>query len=133
MLFCAYEACAGILVRNGHRGIGRMDGFSALPTAGTCAITCRRVVRARRRQAIARRQGPARSPLVHVLADGEVHCQLCPNSCRLSDGQIGRCRARQNIGGKLYSLVYGKVAALHVDPIEKKPFFTCCPASAPFP
>ena len=66
------------------------------------------------------------------LADGEVHCQLCPNSCRLSDGQIGRCRARQNIGGKLYSLVYGKVAALHVDPIEKKPFFHVLPGKRAF-
>lgn len=66
------------------------------------------------------------------LADGAVRCTLCPNFCRLSDGQIGRCRARQNIGGQLYSLVYGKVAAVHVDPIEKKPFFHVLPGKRAF-
>lgn len=63
------------------------------------------------------------------LANGLVHCQLCPNSCRLPEGKIGLCRARQNIGGTLWSLVYGKLAAVHVDPVEKKPFFHVLPGS----
>ena len=66
------------------------------------------------------------------LAGGLVHCLLCPNSCRLPDGKIGLCRARKNIGGKLYSLVYGHVASVHVDPIEKKPFFHVLPGSQAF-
>lgn len=61
-----------------------------------------------------------------------VRCVLCPNRCVLSDGQIGICRVRKNVGGKLYSLVYGRVAALHVDPIEKKPFFHVLPGSKSF-
>ncbi len=65
-------------------------------------------------------------------AGGLVLCKLCPNACRLVDGQIGICRARKNIGGELYSLVYGKVAALHVDPIEKKPFFHVLPGTRAF-
>ncbi len=63
------------------------------------------------------------------LAGGMVHCRLCPNSCRLPEGRIGLCRARQNVGGALYSLVYGQVAAVHVDPIEKKPFFHVLPGA----
>ena len=66
------------------------------------------------------------------LAGGLVHCQLCPNSCRLPEGQIGLCRARKNVAGKLYSLSYGHVAAVHVDPIEKKPFFHVLPGETAF-
>lgn len=56
------------------------------------------------------------------LPGGEVRCGLCPNRCVLAEGQRGTCRARENIGGKLYSLVYGQPATIHIDPIEKKPF-----------
>ncbi len=66
------------------------------------------------------------------LAGGRVHCQLCPNSCRLSDGQIGMCRVRKNVGGKLFTLSYGQIAAIHVDPIEKKPFFHVLPGAQAF-
>jgi len=66
------------------------------------------------------------------LAGGLVHCRLCPNSCRLPDGQIGLCRVRKNIGGKLYSLSYGQLATAHVDPIEKKPFFHVLPGRQAF-
>ena len=66
------------------------------------------------------------------LAGGLVHCQLCPNSCRLPEGQIGLCRVRQNRGGKLYSLSYGQIASVHVDPIEKKPFFHVLPGQTAF-
>lgn len=66
------------------------------------------------------------------LAGGLVHCRLCPNNCRLSEGQVGICRARKNIGGELYSMVYGKIASVHVDPIEKKPFFHVLPGSGAF-
>ena len=66
------------------------------------------------------------------LAGGLVHCQLCPNSCRLPEGQIGLCRVRQNRGGKLYSLSYGQIASVHVDPIEKKPFFHVLPGRTAF-
>ena len=36
---------------------------------------------------------------------------------------------RKNIKGKLYSLVYGKVIAENIDPIEKKPLFHFLPGS----
>jgi pyruvate formate lyase activating enzyme len=64
-----------------------------------------------------------------VLAGGRVQCELCPNRCILAEGQRGVCKVRENIGGKLYSLVYGKPVAVHVDPIEKKPFYHFLPGS----
>jgi pyruvate formate lyase activating enzyme len=37
-----------------------------------------------------------------------------------------------NVGGELRSLVYGRPLAVHVDPIEKKPFFHFLPGAAAF-
>jgi len=50
-----------------------------------------------------------------------VRCHLCPHNCIIADGHRGICNVRENQRGILYSLVYGKVIAAHVDPIEKKP------------
>jgi pyruvate formate lyase activating enzyme len=46
---------------------------------------------------------------------------LCPRYCELKDSQAGFCFIRQNIGGKLYSIGYGRPTGFSVDPIEKKP------------
>lgn len=61
-----------------------------------------------------------------------VQCKLCPNKCLLSPGQYGQCKARKNIDGNLYSLVYGRIASAHVDPVEKKPFFHVLPGATAF-
>ncbi|MBF0571979.1 MAG: AmmeMemoRadiSam system radical SAM enzyme [Candidatus Omnitrophica bacterium] len=61
-----------------------------------------------------------------------VQCRLCPNLCVLAPGQYGTCKARKNIQGKLYSMVYGKIATAHTDPIEKKPLFHVLPGSNAF-
>lgn len=61
-----------------------------------------------------------------------VQCELCPNGCVLDEGQRSRCRTRMNKDGKLYSLVYGKPCAVHIDPIEKKPFFHFLPGTTAF-
>jgi len=63
------------------------------------------------------------------LEGNKVQCQLCPNRCILSPGQKGLCKVRENIGGKLYSLVYGKPVTTAVDPIEKKPFYHFLPGA----
>jgi pyruvate formate lyase activating enzyme len=62
----------------------------------------------------------------------KVSCELCPNGCVLDTGQVSRCRTRINKDGTLYSLVYGKPCAVHVDPIEKKPFFHFYPGTKAF-
>jgi pyruvate formate lyase activating enzyme len=59
----------------------------------------------------------------------QVRCQLCGNRCLLNDGQKGICQARWNDNGTLYTLVYGRIIAESVDPIEKKPLFHCYPGS----
>ena len=66
------------------------------------------------------------------LENNKVQCHLCPNECILSVGERGRCRVRENQGGRLVTLVYGLPCAIHVDPIEKKPLFHVLPASRAF-
>jgi pyruvate formate lyase activating enzyme len=61
-----------------------------------------------------------------------VKCELCPNGCVLDINEVSRCRTRTNKDGVLYSLVYGKPCAVHVDPIEKKPFFHFLPGTTAF-
>lgn len=61
--------------------------------------------------------------------DKHVRCGLCRFGCLISDGARGNCGVRENRGGTLYSLVYGKLCAEHVDPIEKKPLFHVMPGS----
>src|SRR5512141_1104346 len=63
------------------------------------------------------------------VADGKVRCGLCRFRCLIGDGQRGICGVRENQGGVLYTLVYGKAIAEHVDPIEKKPLFHFMPGS----
>ncbi len=60
---------------------------------------------------------------------GYVQCYLCAHHCKIKEGQRGLCRVRENRGGELYSLVYGKLIAEHIDPIEKKPLFHVFPGS----
>ena len=64
-----------------------------------------------------------------ALGDRQVQCGLCPNECVLGPGDRGMCRVRENIDGKLYTLVYSRLASIHLDPIEKKPFNHFLPGS----
>lgn len=56
-----------------------------------------------------------------------IKCLLCAQGCLIPGGDRGRCNARYNHRGELRSLVYGRPAAVHVDPIEKKPFYHFLP------
>jgi len=58
-----------------------------------------------------------------------VQCRLCPYNCFLPEGARGRCRVRANYGGKMKTLAYGRPAAVHLDPIEKKPVYHMYPGS----
>lgn len=79
------------------------------------------------RQAVSRKE----ARYYDKLEDGRgmVRCALCPRRCTLASGESGFCRARQNQGGVLYSLGYALPCAIHVDPVEKKPFFNFYPRS----
>lgn len=53
----------------------------------------------------------------------KVRCLLCPHECIIAPGDKGICRVRNNIEGTLYSKNYGKIFALAMDPVEKKPLY----------
>ena len=61
-----------------------------------------------------------------------VRCLLCANGCAIVNGQRGKCRTRMNVNGELKSLVYGRPVSIHIDPIEKKPFYHYLPGSAAY-
>ena len=48
-------------------------------------------------------------------------CPVCPHHCKLSTGATGLCGARRNVNGSVVCINYGKIPALALDPIEKKP------------
>jgi pyruvate formate lyase activating enzyme len=58
-----------------------------------------------------------------------IKCLLCAHGCVIRNGQRGRCRTRMNVNGELRSLVYGRPISIHVDPIEKKPFYHFLPGA----
>lgn len=58
-----------------------------------------------------------------------VECTLCAHACMLAEGQRGRCGVRMAKGEEVVSLIYGKVVAENVDPIEKKPIFHVLPGT----
>ncbi len=66
------------------------------------------------------------------IEKNKVRCFLCMHHCKISDGRRGICGVRENRGGKLYSLVYGKIISTNIDPIEKKPLFHFYPSSRSF-
>ena len=58
-----------------------------------------------------------------------VTCSLCPTNCVIKPDNVGNCKARKNIEGKLYSLVYAKPISISIDPIEKKPLYHFLPGT----
>jgi pyruvate formate lyase activating enzyme len=66
------------------------------------------------------------------LNNKAAQCQLCPRRCVIPPGKRGFCGVRENIQGTLYTLVYGKSVAIHIDPIEKKPFFHFLPSTTAY-
>jgi pyruvate formate lyase activating enzyme len=70
--------------------------------------------------------------LYKKLKGKTVRCLACKHYCTIPDGRVGICSTRGNENGKLYSYVYGRPAAVNMDPIEKKPFFHCNPGTELF-
>ncbi len=63
------------------------------------------------------------------LPDYRVECQLCPRACQVADQERGGCGVRENRGGVYYTLVHSLPCTVHLDPIEKKPFFHVLPGA----
>jgi pyruvate formate lyase activating enzyme len=62
----------------------------------------------------------------------KVLCGLCSHRCLIAPGHRGICAVRENRDGTLYSLVYDRIIARNIDPIEKKPLFHFLPGSLSF-
>lgn len=56
-------------------------------------------------------------------------CPVCWHHCALEEGQTGFCKARKNREGKIVPINYGKITAIALDPIEKKPLKRFFPGS----
>ena len=67
--------------------------------------------------------------LYEKLDQDRVRCFLCNHKCLIKAEASGICGVRQNQSGSLFTLVYDKVIAAHIDPIEKKPLFHFLPGS----
>ncbi len=70
--------------------------------------------------------------LYKSVEDLKVRCSLCNHRCLIKEGSTGKCCVRKNMSGKLYSLVYAKLIAENIDPIEKKPLFNFLPGSSTY-
>ncbi len=66
------------------------------------------------------------------LENEVVQCKICPRMCKIYPNKIGNCGTRKNEGGKLYSLIYGSLSSIAIDPIEKKPLYNFYPGSNAF-
>ncbi len=58
-----------------------------------------------------------------------VECGVCPHHCKIEEGHLGRCKARTNRSGEIVSENYGRLTAMALDPIEKKPLYHFHPGS----
>jgi pyruvate formate lyase activating enzyme len=68
--------------------------------------------------------------MLYDVEDAEkVHCRLCGHECLIGPDKYGVCRVRRNVGGRLLTLNYDALVAVHVDPIEKKPLFHFLPGT----
>jgi pyruvate formate lyase activating enzyme len=76
------------------------------------------------------RLGVAPAKYFRALDQLRVECTLCPRACRVADLERGYCGVRENRGGRYVTLVHSRPAALHTDPIEKKPLFHYLPGSS---
>lgn len=56
-------------------------------------------------------------------------CNICPHNCKLSEGQYGFCNGRICRDGRIICENYGKITAMALDPIEKKPLNQFYPGS----
>jgi pyruvate formate lyase activating enzyme len=74
----------------------------------------------------------SKEALFYKRTDSGLQCLKCPNACVLDVGQTGQCRSRVNYKGTMYTIAYGNPCAVHIDPIEKKPFFHFLPSTRAF-
>ena len=127
-------------VISGREGLSRRKFLTECIRWSACAIASNIAfagpwVRKAHAEEVQRKLGfirPRLSAFFVPLDDQHVRCTLCPRECEVGPGKRGYCGVRENRDGRYYTLVYGNPCAVHVDPIEKKPFFHVLPKSRSF-
>jgi pyruvate formate lyase activating enzyme len=66
------------------------------------------------------------------LKNKGVKCNICNHFCKIENGKKGICNVRENKNGTLETLVYPKIIARSIDPVEKKPLYHVKPASTSY-
>ncbi|MFW6325000.1 MAG: AmmeMemoRadiSam system radical SAM enzyme [Desulfovibrionales bacterium] len=62
----------------------------------------------------------------------KVQCELCSHFCLIDPGELGKCGVRVNKNGELLTKTYDRVAAMSLDPVEKKPLYHFLPGTKTF-
>ncbi len=70
--------------------------------------------------------------MLYELENAKVKCNICAHHCSIAENGYGVCRTRQNMEGKLYTLIYNRVSSANEDPIEKKPLYHFFPGTLVF-
>jgi pyruvate formate lyase activating enzyme len=68
----------------------------------------------------------------HVLPNGRIQCDLCPQACKLAEEQRGICYVRMRHDNQIVLTTFGRSSGFCVDPIEKKPLNHFLPGSSIF-
>ncbi|HBC95441.1 MAG TPA: AmmeMemoRadiSam system radical SAM enzyme [Clostridium sp.] len=63
------------------------------------------------------------------LNGNRIHCCLCPHNCIINENNFGKCKVRTNENGKLFTINYGEITSIALDPIEKKPLYYFKPST----
>lgn len=61
--------------------------------------------------------------LFYEKVKDKIHCFLCPHNCVIENGHFGKCNVRTHENGRLFTINYGEVTSISLDPIEKKPLY----------
>ncbi|TXT62875.1 MAG: Cyclic pyranopterin monophosphate synthase [Promethearchaeota archaeon] len=66
------------------------------------------------------------------IGEDITQCLTCERKCKIKNKNTGFCGTRMNIDGEIHSIIYGKIPAESVNPIEKKPFYNFHPGSTAY-
>lgn len=61
--------------------------------------------------------------LCYEKLEDKIHCYLCPHNCVIENGHHGKCNVRIHEDGELFTINYGEITSISLDPIEKKPLY----------
>ncbi len=100
----------GVIGENLFAGSNRLEQFSIIPPSTFPAST---EVEAK----------------YYINTPKGLKCLLCPNECKMLLNEEGDCRTRRNVDNKLMCVAFGNPCAIHIDPIEKKPFYHFLPST----